>query len=432
MMVLPKLAAALAAALSLNLHYVILGRPFLEGPLTSRPVLALGNTAVGKLVRLTMTKEGVPTPDRTETYSDRGRSGRIDIYEPESGSASQDVPRTAVIYFHSGAFIAGDRTFGAGVCGFLASHGVVCMSASYRLTNRGAGVGGCIDDAWAALRWARANAERLNIDASKIVIVGDSAGGLLATSLGTGLGADVPTGMGGFNLVDPAELPAAVIGNWPVTALGARTYVPTPTDDGSWKPTRAGSEFPVENAFVPSKYGNTAEETQARLRSVLAGGLMLFGRRAGGLLPAHKNFPLDDAASVSPLRRASRPDLPPMLLLTGGADQVVPCDQTRQFADVARAAGNEVTQLIFEGAVHGGGAVNSAAGRQATLGFLRHHGLLTGPPRDSDDPRDAIGGAMRAFKLEPIEYDYDEPAGAPYRPEVHKAATLRLRPRLVK
>ena len=64
--------------------------------------------------------------------------------------------------------------------------------------------------------------------------------------------------------------------------------------------------------------------------------------------------------------------------------------------------------------------------------FLSAPRRTGGPPRDSDDPRDAIGGAMRAFKLEPIEYDYDEPAGAPYRPEVHKAATLRLRPRLVK
>ena len=198
-MLVPRLAAALAAALMLNLHYVLLGRPFLEGPLTSRPVLALGNTVVGKLVRLAMTKEGVPEPDRTEMYSHGEHSGRVDIYEPQSEAAGP--PRTAVIYFHSGAFIAGDRSFGAGVCGLLASHGAVCLSASYRLTNSGYGVAGCIEDAWAVLRWTRANAARLHVDPSKIVVVGDSAGGLLATSLGTGLGADVPTGMGGFNQV---------------------------------------------------------------------------------------------------------------------------------------------------------------------------------------------------------------------------------------
>jgi acetyl esterase/lipase len=421
-MLVPRIAGALAAVLALNLHYPLLGRPFLEGPLTSRPVLALGNAAVGKLVRLGMTKEGVPEPDRTETYS----GGRIDVFEPEDGSAAPGGPRVAVIYFHSGAFIAGDRSFGAGMCGFLASHGALCLSVSYRLTNSGTGVAGCIEDAWAALRWTRANANRLAIDPEKIIIAGDSAGGLLATALGTGLGADGPIGTtGASNKVSRAELPAAVIGSWPVTALGSRTYVPTRGADGAWEPTTAGKDFPVDNAFVPSKYGLSAEQTQTRLKTVLASGLLLFGRRWGGLLPAAERYPSDDAESVSPLRYASRPDLPPMLLLTGSADQVVPCDQTCQFAETARAAGNDVAQLVFEGAVHGGGAVNCAAGRHATLDWLRHNDLLTGPVRDSDDPRDSIGGAMRAFKLETVEY---EPVGVPFRPDVHKSATLRLRP----
>ena len=204
-MLVPRIAAALAAVLVFNLHYKLLGREFLEGPLTSRPVLALGNWVAGNVVRSKMTLEGVPIPDRTETYSDGERSGRVDIYEPEAFQASPTQQRSAVIYFHSGAFIAGDRSFGAGVCGFLASHGAVCLSVSYRLTNSGAGVAGCIEDAWAALRWTRANAERLDIDPSKIVVAGDSAGGLLATALGTGLGADVPTGMGGFNQQDGAK-----------------------------------------------------------------------------------------------------------------------------------------------------------------------------------------------------------------------------------
>jgi acetyl esterase/lipase len=73
-------------------------------------------------------------------------------------------------------------------------------------------VAGCIEDSWAVLEWTRANAARLNIDPTRIVIAGnlnlnlnrnlnidptriiiagDSAGGLLATALGTGLGADV-------------------------------------------------------------------------------------------------------------------------------------------------------------------------------------------------------------------------------------------------
>ena len=51
-----KLAGALLSALLLNLHYVLLGRPLLEGLLTSRPVLALGNGLFGKVVRRNMIK----------------------------------------------------------------------------------------------------------------------------------------------------------------------------------------------------------------------------------------------------------------------------------------------------------------------------------------------------------------------------------------
>ena len=428
-----QLGLLLLAALSLNLHYALLGRPLLEGPLTSRPVLALGNAAVGRLVRLAMTKEGVPNPDRTETYSSPNTkdslSNRVDIFEPEEGSAAPGQPRPAVLYFHSGAFIAGDRSFGAGVCGFLASHGFVCMSASYRLTNSGAGVAGCIEDAWAALRWTRANAHRLNVDPSKIVVCGDSAGALLATALGTGVGADVPTGMGGHNQVSRAELPAAVVANWPVTTLGSKTYVPKRAAAGGWEATAAGKDFRVASAFVPPKYGHSAEATQERLRTVLASGLLLFGRRLGGLLPARERYPADDGASVSPLRRAGRADLPPMLLLAGGADPVAPCEQASHFAESARAAGNDVAQLVFEGAEHGEGAVNCAAGRQATLDFLRHHRLLTGAARHTDDPRDAVGGALRAFGLKRVEY---EPIGVPFQPDVHKAATVSFRPRVVR
>ena len=112
-----------------------------------------------------------------------------------------------------------------------------------------------------------------------------------------------------------------------------------------------------------------------------------------------------------------------MLLLTGGADQIVPCDQTRRFAEAAQAAGNDVAQLVFDEAVHGGGGVNCAAGREATLAFLRHHELLPSGAELDDDPRDAIGGAARAFSLKCDEY---EPVR--FRPAVHARATLRVRP----
>lgn len=411
--------ALLASALLLNLHYPLFGRPLLEGPTTSRPVLSAFNFLAGRvLIPRIMAKEGVPRPDRTEAYSGRCK---VDIYEPVSGEGDQLRP--AVLYFHSGGFIAGHRSMGGGMCGWLASHGAVGLSASYRLTNSGAGVAGCIEDAWSLLRWTRANAARLRIDPSRIVVAGDSAGGLLATALATGLGGAVPTGLGGQAPIDPAMLPAAVVASWPVTSLGSRSYAPRKAPDGAWESTPAAESFRVENVFVPSgKYGHSAEATQARLRTVLAGGLLCFGRRLHGLLPAGPRYPVDDAASVSPLRAAHRENLPPMLLLTAEADPVVPCEQTSRFAEVARRSGNEVAQIIFEEADHGGGGVNSEIGRKATLDFLRHHNLLQGAPHDEDDPRDAIGGTMRAFGMQPRQY-----APLDFRAAVHGRSTLRAR-----
>lgn len=433
-MLVPSVSAAAATALLLNLHYPLLGRPFLEGPLTSRPVLSLGNKLFAAATQYNMQRNGVPMPTKTEVYAS-GPKLEIDVYEPDGAGqdATSEEPRMAILYFHSGAFIAGHRSMGAGVCGLMASHGAVCLSASYRLTNSGAGVAGCIEDAWKAYRWVQAHAVELNVDPSRIVVAGDSAGGLLATALGTGLGGDVPTGMGGFAPIDRSMLPAAVIGNWPCTTLDYAAYVPRRGPDGaSWEETPAGTDFAVANAFVPEEHRHSQEATHTRLRTVLAGGLLAFGRRWKGLLPAPECYPSDRGASVSPLRRASRrSDLPPMLLLSGGDDQIVPCTQTERFCDVARGAGNSVTNLIFEGAVHGGGAINCDRGRVAVIDFLRHHDLLrhgpsTASPNFDSDPRNAIAGTLRAFSIESEEYEYAE--GGRYLPAEHGSATLRLRP----
>ena len=93
------------------------------------------------------------------------------------------------MYFHAGAFLTGGREFGAGTLSWLAEQGLVGISVGYRLTSdaQGRGIAGCIESAWAALRYVRAHADELGIDPSRVVAMGDSAGGLLALALATGL-----------------------------------------------------------------------------------------------------------------------------------------------------------------------------------------------------------------------------------------------------
>lgn len=415
-LVLPGMSAVLVALL-FNLHYILLGRPWREALLTSRPVLSFSNKLSSVLFKQLLLKQGVPTPNRTEAYAYGDRQGQVDVYEPIQNHADLNTLRPAVLYFHSGAFMYGFPGLGSGVCGWLASHGAVCLAASYRLTNSGAGVSGCIEDAWAALRWTRANAARLNINASNIIVVGDSAGGLLATALGTGLDPN------SHDPIDRSELPAAVLASWPATALGARTYIPRRAANGTWESTPAAKDFVVPNVFVPAEYADTVEATQERVRTVMTNGLLLFGRRLFGLLPPTNQFPADDAASVSPQRLANRKDLPPMLLLCAESDEVVPCTQTRRFAETAQAAGNEVAQLIFDGAQHGGGAVSCSTGRKAALSFLRHHELLPVAETEEDDPRDCMGGLMRAVNQMPRDYE-----ALDFQAAQHGSSTMHVRP----
>ncbi len=85
--------------------------------------------------------------------------------------------------------MAGFRELGAGTLSWLAEQGLVGISVGYRLTSdaQGRGIAGCIESAWAALRYVRAHADELGIDPSQVVAMGDSAGGLLALALTTGL-----------------------------------------------------------------------------------------------------------------------------------------------------------------------------------------------------------------------------------------------------
>ena len=130
----------LASALVLNLHQLLWGSSLSQALRTSRPLPAVFNWAVGRLVRRALSREGVPCPDRTEVYSHGRRWGRADVYEPPSSAMGGSAQRPAVLYFHGGAFIAGLGGLGAGQCARLASHGTVCLSVSYRLTGQGCGV----------------------------------------------------------------------------------------------------------------------------------------------------------------------------------------------------------------------------------------------------------------------------------------------------
>ncbi len=124
---------------------------------------------------------------------------KLDLYEPRGDTATV---RPAIVVAHGGGFYGGSKTGGVEVA--LARHfaatGYVAVSIDYRLlanTNCGRLGGditpgsGCIpaasaaiSDGSAAVRWLRANAGTHRISPDHIVMIGDSAGAIMAIGAG--------------------------------------------------------------------------------------------------------------------------------------------------------------------------------------------------------------------------------------------------------
>jgi acetyl esterase/lipase len=108
----------------------------------------------------------------------------LDIYEPTGDTASA---RPVLVWIHGGGFVSGTRTDGQipRLARSMALRGYVSVSISYRLRSPAAfnadqvgGIRDAVHDARAAVRWVRANSAARRFDASRIAVLGSSAGAI--------------------------------------------------------------------------------------------------------------------------------------------------------------------------------------------------------------------------------------------------------------
>src|SRR5262245_14839095 len=98
------------------------------------------------------------------------------VYRPRGPAAA---PLGAVVYVHGGAWARLDRTSDPIMCGALAAAGLVVVALDFRQApdHRYPAAGA---DVAAGVRYARAHAARLGVDAARIGLLGSSSGGLLS------------------------------------------------------------------------------------------------------------------------------------------------------------------------------------------------------------------------------------------------------------
>ena len=112
----------------------------------------------------------------------------MDIYQPHGDTACL---RHLVIWVHGGAFVSGTKNDGdiSFLCNHFAQRGYVCADINYRLSKKNplfhfdellkSGYY-AVQDAKLAISYFKENAARYHIDPDKIILAGNSAGGMIA------------------------------------------------------------------------------------------------------------------------------------------------------------------------------------------------------------------------------------------------------------
>lgn len=123
----------------------------------------------------------LPAVTRVEdlTISLAGRNLEARLYVPEGGAN----PSALTVFYHGGGWVLGTLETHDATCRALArASGSALLSVAYRLAPEFP-YPTPLDDCYAALEWASANAASMGFDATRLAVAGDSAGGNLAAAV---------------------------------------------------------------------------------------------------------------------------------------------------------------------------------------------------------------------------------------------------------
>ena len=205
-----------------------------------------------------------------------------------------------LVYFHGGGWTIGDLDTHDVLCRQLANgSGCAVVSVDYRMGPEHRFPAGS-DDCLAATYWVHRHAEEFGLDASRLAVGGDSAGGNLAA----------------------------------VVAIAAR-------DAGDLPIAYQLLVYPS----VDQRWGHASHQTNGK-------GYVL---ERETIQYYHDNYYVDTSNDLdwraSPLLHPNLSKLPPALVLTAGFDPLR--DEGLDYADALVAAGNRAAYLCFDRQIHG-------------------------------------------------------------------------------
>lgn len=235
--------------------------------------------------------------ERDITYLGPSRPELADLYLPLKIPAGKKTP--AIVIIHGGGFTGGQRNGNreASMGALFARHGYIAMSIDYALaTLSHPSWSQNLYDCKIAVRWLRANAERLHLDPEHIGVVGGSAGGTLAS----------------------------------LVAL-------TQTTDG---------------LDPESPYGDFSCDVQCCVDMY---GIVDLSEWRDCPMFAHTHVETPQVYKMGSAIRYVREDSPPMLILHGAADKGVEVAQSQNLAKALKAAGVEHELIVIAEAGHGFG-----------------------------------------------------------------------------
>ncbi|KAJ4991815.1 hypothetical protein SVAN01_02665 [Stagonosporopsis vannaccii] len=140
-----------------------------------------GMAAFGAMAPPQPIAQGVEATDHHFSSSDGASLRLLRLSPAAKGNAAGPGP--CIMHFHGGGYFGGNiEMVSSSLSHLVAATGVQLFSVDYRLTPVHQHPIP-VEDGYAALQWVLQNAEKFNIDTSRIAVMGESSGGGLAAGL---------------------------------------------------------------------------------------------------------------------------------------------------------------------------------------------------------------------------------------------------------